>query len=99
MMCFEHLTSIASVTTAAGSTPPGPRVMSLAAQVVRTARAKKILDLGSGLGYSTLWLAEAAPPDAAVLASTATGSTSSWPSSSWIRARSSYSGNSSGWKA
>jgi predicted O-methyltransferase YrrM len=47
--------------------PAGPRVMSLAAQVVRTATPMRILDLGSGLGYSTLWLAAAAAPDATVL--------------------------------
>jgi predicted O-methyltransferase YrrM len=45
----------------------GPRVMSLAAQVVRVARATRILDLGSGLGYSSPWLGEAAPPHGTVL--------------------------------
>ena len=47
--------------------PAGPRVMSLAAQVVRTARPRQVVDLGSGLGYSTLWLAAAAPPGATIL--------------------------------
>ena len=47
--------------------PAGPRVMSLAAQVARAAHATRILDLGSGLGYSSLWLAQAASPDAKVL--------------------------------
>lgn len=41
--------------------------MSLAAQVVRANAPQPILDLGSGLGYSTLWLARAAPDDASVL--------------------------------
>ena len=47
--------------------PAGPRVMSLAAQLVRAAGARRVLDLGSGLGYSTLWLADAAGPSASVL--------------------------------
>ncbi len=47
--------------------PAGPRVMSLAAQLVRASGATRILDLGSGLGYSTLWLADAAGEGARVL--------------------------------
>jgi predicted O-methyltransferase YrrM len=46
--------------------PAGPRVMSVAAQLVRATRPMRVLDLGSGLGYSTLWLAAAAPPKAIV---------------------------------
>lgn len=47
--------------------PAGGRVMSLAAQVVRSARPRRILDLGCGLGYSTLWLASAAPAGASIV--------------------------------
>ncbi len=36
--------------------------MSTIAAIARSARAQRILDLGSGLGYSTLWLADAAGP-------------------------------------
>lgn len=38
----------------------GPEVMQLAASYVRTGNATNVLDLGCGLGYSTLWLADAA---------------------------------------
>lgn len=38
----------------------GPEVMQLAASYVRAGNATEVLDLGCGLGYSTLWLAEAA---------------------------------------
>ena len=37
----------------------GPEVMQLAASYVRAAGARSVLDLGCGLGYSTLWLADA----------------------------------------
>lgn len=47
--------------------PAGPRVMSVATQLVRATRPTRVLDLGSGLGYSTLWLAAAAPPEAMIL--------------------------------
>lgn len=47
--------------------PAGPRVMSVATQLVRAARPMRVLDLGSGLGYSTLWLAAAAPREATVV--------------------------------
>ncbi len=38
----------------------GPEVMQLAASFVRTNNATTVLDLGCGLGYSTLWLADVA---------------------------------------
>jgi predicted O-methyltransferase YrrM len=38
--------------------------MRLAAAFVRSARAKNILDIGTGFGYSALWLADAAGPGA-----------------------------------
>lgn len=40
----------------------GGPVMSAVAGIARAANAQRILDLGSGLGYSTLWLADAAGP-------------------------------------
>jgi predicted O-methyltransferase YrrM len=43
-----------------GLYPAGPAVMGLAAAIVRVARARRILDVGTGFGYSALWLAEAA---------------------------------------
>lgn len=37
----------------------GPSVMQLASAFVKTANAMNVLDLGCGIGYSTLWLADA----------------------------------------
>ncbi len=37
--------------------PAGPHVMRLAATVVRLSGARRVLDLGAGIGYSALWLA------------------------------------------
>jgi predicted O-methyltransferase YrrM len=51
---------------ACGLYPAGPHVMRLVASVVRAARARRLLDLGAGYGYSTLWLADAGGPDAHV---------------------------------
>jgi protein-L-isoaspartate O-methyltransferase len=42
--------------------------MGLAATFVRAAAARRILDLGTGFGYSALWLALAGGPDARVVA-------------------------------
>ncbi len=51
-----------------GLYPAGPAVMSLVAQLVRAARAHRVLDLGCGFGYSTLWLAAAGGPSARITA-------------------------------
>jgi predicted O-methyltransferase YrrM len=51
-----------------GLFPAGPAVMSVAAQICRAAGALRIADLGSGLGYSALWLAAAGGPSCRVLA-------------------------------
>jgi predicted O-methyltransferase YrrM len=40
--------------------------MRLAATLVRASNASRILDLGSGFGYSALWLAAAAPEESEV---------------------------------
>ncbi len=45
----------------------GPEVMQLAASYVRAANARSVLDLGCGLGYSTLWLAQAVGPTGEVI--------------------------------
>lgn len=45
----------------------GGPVMQLVASIARVSRAKRVLDLGCGIGYSTLWLAEAAGSDATVI--------------------------------
>ncbi len=44
----------------------GPVVGNFLAQLVRIARARRIFELGSAIGYSTAWLALAAGPDAEV---------------------------------
>jgi predicted O-methyltransferase YrrM len=41
--------------------------MGTAAMLVRASSARRILDLGSGFGYSALWLAHAAGPDSEVV--------------------------------
>ncbi len=52
---------------ACGLYPAGPLVMRLAATLARAAGAKTILDLGTGFGYSALWLASVAAPGAKVI--------------------------------
>jgi predicted O-methyltransferase YrrM len=49
-----------------GLFPAGAAVMQLASMFVRAAGARTILDLGCGIGYSTLWLAKAAGAGATV---------------------------------
>jgi len=44
----------------------GPQ-MQLVAALARAAGARRVLDLGSGLGYSTLWIANAIGDDALVV--------------------------------
>ena len=51
-----------------GLYPAGPAVMRLAALLVHAARPRRLLDLGAGFGYSSLWLARAAGPEARVTA-------------------------------
>ena len=46
--------------TACGLYPAGPHVMRLAATLARAAGAQRILDLGTGFGYSAAWLAATA---------------------------------------
>jgi predicted O-methyltransferase YrrM len=49
-----------------GLFPAGPHVMRFVATLVRASQAKHILDIGTGFGYSALWLAEAAGSGARV---------------------------------
>jgi caffeoyl-CoA O-methyltransferase len=51
----------------------GPVVANLLAQIVRISGASRIFELGSAIGYSTLWLARAAGPGAEVHYSDASG--------------------------
>lgn len=51
-----------------GLFPAGPAVMQLAAMFVRASGARRVLDLGCGIGYSTFWLAAAAGAGAQVTA-------------------------------
>jgi len=44
----------------------GPAVATVLAQLVRLSGAKRIFELGSAIGYSTIWLARAAGPKAEV---------------------------------
>ena len=44
----------------------GPAVARLLSLLVQIAGAKRIFELGSAIGYSTIWLARAAGPDAEV---------------------------------
>lgn len=44
----------------------GPGCATLLAQLVTIAKAKRIFELGSAIGYSTLWIARAAGPDAEI---------------------------------
>ncbi|HEX2401631.1 MAG TPA: methyltransferase domain-containing protein [Mycobacterium sp.] len=50
-----------------GLFPAGAAVMQLAAMFVRAAAAGTVLDLGCGIGYSTLWLASPAGDGARVI--------------------------------
>lgn len=44
----------------------GPGCATLLAQLVSITKAKRIFELGSAIGYSTLWIARAAGPDAEI---------------------------------
>jgi predicted O-methyltransferase YrrM len=44
----------------------GPSVATILVQLVRISRARRIFELGSAIGYSTIWLARAAGPDAEI---------------------------------
>ena len=46
--------------------PSDPLKMRVLANIVRAMAAKRVLEIGCGLGYSALWLAEAAGPGGSV---------------------------------
>lgn len=50
-----------------GLHPASGLVMQCVAGIARAANARRIVDLGCGIGYSTLWLAQAAGPDGHVV--------------------------------
>jgi predicted O-methyltransferase YrrM len=45
----------------------GGPVMHLISSIARASTARRVLDLGSGLGYSTMWLADAVGPEGTVI--------------------------------
>ncbi len=51
---------------AAGFPIVGPQVGRLLQQIVQMTQAKRIFELGSGFGYSTLWFALNLPPDGVI---------------------------------
>lgn len=50
-----------------GLYPAGPQVMRAVSMLVKAHKAKRILDIGSGSGYSACWLAQAAGDGAEIL--------------------------------
>ena len=49
--------------TECGVYPAAPQKMHILATIVRAIGARRGLEIGGGLGYSALWLADALPPD------------------------------------
>ena len=63
----EHAASLPSVgEQECGVYPSNPQKMRFVATLVKATRASRILEIGCGLGYSALWLADAAGPGARV---------------------------------
>lgn len=62
----EHAPTLAGGVQECGVYPSGAGKMRVLATLVQAAAAKRILEIGCGLGYSALWLADAAGPDATV---------------------------------
>jgi len=62
----EHAPTLAGGVQECGVYPSGAVKMRVLATLVQAAAAKRILEIGCGLGYSALWLADAAGPDATV---------------------------------
>lgn len=58
-----HAATLAGGPQECGVYPSDPLKMRVLANVVRAMAAKRVLEVGCGLGYSALWLADAAGPD------------------------------------
>ncbi len=62
----SHAAQLAGGAQECGVYPSDPLKMRVLANIVRAMRAKRLLEVGCGLGYSALWLAEAAGPGGSV---------------------------------
>jgi predicted O-methyltransferase YrrM len=62
----EHAPTLTGGAQECGVYPSGAVKMRVLATLVQAAAAKRILEIGCGLGYSALWLADAAGPDSTV---------------------------------
>jgi predicted O-methyltransferase YrrM len=62
----EHAPTLSGGVQECGVYPSEPLKMRVLSTLVRAAGAKRILEIGCGLGYSALWLADGAGPDATV---------------------------------
>jgi predicted O-methyltransferase YrrM len=62
----EHARTLPGGAQECGVYPSDAAKMRLLATLVRAVAGKRILEIGCGLGYSALWLAEAAGPDGTV---------------------------------
>jgi len=63
---LEHAASLAGGEQECGVYPSVATKMRVLATLVQATGARRILEIGCGLGYSALWLADAAGPDATV---------------------------------
>jgi predicted O-methyltransferase YrrM len=63
----ELFTELEELAEERGFPAVGPLVGRFLYQLVKISRAKKFFELGSGFGYSALWLATAAPDDAEIV--------------------------------
>jgi len=62
----SHAARLAGGTQECGVYPSDPLKMRVLANIVRAMGAKRVLEVGCGLGYSALWLADAAGPAGSV---------------------------------
>jgi predicted O-methyltransferase YrrM len=62
----SHARQLAGGAQECGVYPSDPLKMRVLANLVRSMQAKRLLEVGCGLGYSALWLADAAGPDGSV---------------------------------
>jgi predicted O-methyltransferase YrrM len=62
----EHAAQLRGGPQECGVYPSDPLKLRVLANIVRAMQANRILEVGCGLGYSALWLAQAAGPDGSV---------------------------------